>query len=106
MNKDGLMWRRFSEKIVPWSDVEKIDEMQVKSSKFVVVYLKEGIFEKYCQNWQMKLPKFFRGKKISISTGLLDVKHDEALNAARGWLNQAYRLPANNPDDIFKNLEF
>ena len=68
---------------VPWSDVKKIEEYQIKNQHFIAVIVTEP--DKYIQTGNIAQRMFKRanlkmcGAPINISTVCLKVKHDDLL---------------------------
>ena len=99
INSRGVYWRQWSETVIPWHAVERIEEQSVNSQRLLSVYLKNPTF--YPSTTILgKLAGANRAlgfASLALNTMGTDQKFDEMVDAVKGGLARSKKGSAAQP---------
>jgi len=84
IGSNGVLWRRWSDDVVPWSEIEDVTSYSVKRQKFIVLHLRDpDLFPArgLVNSLLASVNRHMTGGDICITLGGTDRSFDEAADA-------------------------
>ena len=107
INKDGLMWKSVSDKIIPWDQIAGLREKTIKHNKFIEVVLKNSDLFTNKGGVLGFLAKLEKQKSFLLNAGVLNCTREEVFDAVTShWLKYQEFVTSAGSENKFNGLEF